>query len=245
MRRLRSTVLLFLETRSIVLFIVGAICIGVVSNAVYDWLMDWLGPNPLVVFILGLVAFIALVVFVHWFREFAQRRARNSRLRAEEYETPQCKRGCIVLVSQVEAAKTGLKPHLDSLQRCWLIHSAQSKEQAEDVARWLDDNKDGAVVVELRQVDDVSNPIEFYKVVGSIYSSLPSGLQPNDVIADFTGLTKNASVGMVLACLDADRELQYVAEERRADGTGTRRSLPPRAIVLSWEHIGKPESADR
>lgn len=38
-----------------------------------------------------------------------------------------------------------------------------------------------------------------------------SGYLPSDVIADFTGGTKPMSFGMIMACLPAERELQYVS----------------------------------
>jgi hypothetical protein len=48
-----------------------------------------------------------------------------------------------------------------------------------------------------------------YMLVHQIFRK--SGYKPNDIIADFTGGTKPMSFGMIMACLSAERQLQYVS----------------------------------
>lgn len=48
-----------------------------------------------------------------------------------------------------------------------------------------------------------------FDAVNRIFRS--SGYEPEDIIADFTGGTKPMSVGMIMACLPAQRSLEYVS----------------------------------
>jgi hypothetical protein len=69
--------------------------------------------------------------------------------------------------------------------------------------------------------------------VDAIYTQLPAGCTPTDVIPDFTGMTTIASVGAVLACLDEQRAMQYTP----AVFDETLHAIQPRdpvEVVLSW-----------
>jgi hypothetical protein len=68
---------------------------------------------------------------------------------------------------------------------------------------------------------------------------LPEGLTSSDVITDFTGLTKPASAGAILACLSPDRPLQYVQPifEMRGDGMRVIGAGDPIEIVIDYEKI--------
>ncbi|NJK52820.1 MAG: hypothetical protein HC936_08255 [Leptolyngbyaceae cyanobacterium SU_3_3] len=48
-----------------------------------------------------------------------------------------------------------------------------------------------------------------FDLVNQIYRR--SGYEPQELIADFTGGTKPMSVGMIMACLPSERELEYVS----------------------------------
>jgi hypothetical protein len=82
-------------------------------------------------------------------------------------------------------------------------------------------------------INDVYDLLECRNQVDEIYTQLPAGLSPSDVILDFTGMTAMASVGSVLACLDEQRSLQYTPavfdEQLRA-----MRPRDPVEVVLTW-----------
>lgn len=61
---------------------------------------------------------------------------------------------------------------------------------------------------------------------------LTQGWTPDDIIADFTGMTAQASVGMVLASLSVQSPLQYTPAQSQ-DGKPTGRSLNPIEITLN------------
>lgn len=48
-------------------------------------------------------------------------------------------------------------------------------------------------------INDIYDPLEFYRQVKRIYQNLPNNWTKKDIIADFTGMTAQGSVGMALA----------------------------------------------
>lgn len=89
----------------------------------------------------------------------------------------------------------------------------------------------GLTIQEPLIVNDVYEPLDFSEVVKKIYLNLPDNLTERDVICDFTGMTAQASVGMVLTSILIRTRLQYTPAEI-ADGKLTGRSLEPIEITL-------------
>ena len=137
---------------------------------------------------------------------------------------PDGKKGLIVLVSTPASAMHAINYHLSkaTLQRVWLIPSDNtaaasfgdgSLSTADEIKGQCTDLKtpDGRsldVTVVERGVS-AADAQDTYDAVNSIFRT--GGLAPAEVIADFTGGTKPMAVGMIMACLPVDRELEYVA----------------------------------
>ena len=51
-------------------------------------------------------------------------------------------------------------------------------------------------------------------------------LQDQDIVADFTGTSKSMSMGMILACLDRRRILQYIGSHYDSAGNRQEGSFP-------------------
>ena len=122
---------------------------------------------------------------------------------------PEPARGLILLVRNKEVCQAAIGYHKNSnrlFERCWLIASSQSKEVAESIQ-----GEFGALCKdEIRIVNDVHDPAEIYVLVNKIYEQAwQEGFKPEEIIADYTGMTAGCSVGMVLACHQAGRRIQY------------------------------------
>jgi hypothetical protein len=70
-----------------------------------------------------------------------------------------------------------------------------------------------------------------FDAVVEIYRKLGEGWRPTDVIADFTGMTAPASVGMVLACLQTGGSIEYTPAEYNQDLRPVR-PLPPYEVMF-------------
>jgi len=60
------------------------------------------------------------------------------------------------------------------------------------------------------------------------------GLQAKEVIADFTGGTRSMTLGMILACLDGDRDIEMIGTHYDAAGNP---EGPPFPIIFSFEPV--------
>jgi hypothetical protein len=126
------------------------------------------------------------------------------------------------------------------LERVWLICSTGSSQ---DLANALRREYPNVCRGEPIVINDVNDPEEYYREVVKIHARLPDGWKSSDVIADYTGMTKHGSVGMVLACMGADRPLQYTLAKKDAQGkvTGSQTCIE---IDLTWETVGMGPGGD-
>ncbi|MGH9904126.1 MAG: hypothetical protein ACRD8U_00925 [Pyrinomonadaceae bacterium] len=152
-----------------------------------------------------------------------------------EGEKPERKRGLILLVSRLESAMHAIEYHREDgsgpLESVWLIPSNgrdQDKygeasiamaEQIRDQCKKLSANG-GRLRVEIHESGvSPGDAQDTFDHVNRIYRR--GTYKPSEIIADFTGGTKPMTVGMVMACLPRDRELEYVPfnnTTRKMDG---------------------------
>lgn len=120
------------------------------------------------------------------------------------------------------------------MKYCWLIHSSQSFPI---IAKLQDDFPQVTFIEPERLiVNDVFDPIKFADLVTDIYAALPDDCTKEEIIADFTGMTAQASVGMAIASLlMQQRKLQYTPAAIQ-DGKPTH-SLNPIEIVLKEKKL--------
>lgn len=232
---LSQAIKIVFNPETILPFLVGSVFLAVFGNAVYDIFKNLLGTTtPALVRIAAIALFIlaAAVVMVWWV--IAQRLARLPSDIPFEVQQKRLDRkypGLILLVSQTTACETAIQFHLPDLKRCWLISSQQKLEIAQELCQQFPQICVDPPIL----INDVYNPLEVRDRIDEIYRSrLPEGWREAGVIADYTGMTAHASVGVVLACVGTARPLQYTPAKLDAQGKIVG-SLPPIRIGLSHE----------
>lgn len=195
---------------AIVPFVVATLALTVIGSATYDLLLGWFGENPFDLLRLILLALLVLVVTVVVLVRFV------GRIRVtppgSSVRQPEKRKGLIVLVSREETGRSAIDYHIGTLERCWLVCSTagQSSSAAVNLQSHCEGKNVAASVV---PVKDAFDAMEIRDRVHEIFATLPDGWTDTDIIADFTGMTAPASVGMVLACLSPSRALQYVTAQ--------------------------------
>jgi len=198
------------NAETILPFFVGSVCLGLFGNAVYDLLQSWLGNDAVALVRIALISLLILlgaIAAVSWLisRQIALLPT-DVPFEVQQKNLDQQYRGLILLVSNPEACETAICFHLPTLERCWLVCSRESLEKARELRRKFPN----VCVDEPIVVNDIYDPLQFYRCVNEIYlTRLPKELSEQDVIADYTGMTAHASVGTVLACINTARPLQY------------------------------------
>lgn len=207
-------------------FVFGAVCVAVVGNTVTDLLKKWLGDDVSGLWkILGLaVVVLGGAVFLLW---WAFNRSARTVAKLDK-ESPAACPGLIFLVGRRDVFDKAVVPHEPKLQHVWLVHSPETLSEAEKIAAG---EREKGRLVNLLAVGDVHDPDVFLRVVRGVYGALPGGVAAADVIADYTGLTAHASVGMALACLEAGAPLQYTPPANAGPGP-VKESLPPFRVTI-------------
>lgn len=241
--RLRSATQALFNPGAIIPFIVGSLSLGILSSSLYDLLKALTVKDPNgAVFGLARIAistFLILIAMVVILAVIITRLANSKRV-AKSIAGPVKRKGLIFLVSNEVPARKAIEFHLAELEHLWLICSESTKGIAEGLAQSYAGSGKGKLTVHpLDVVEDahVNDPLEFRRRVNGIYDRLPPGIGPGDVISDYLGMTAHASVGMVLACLEADRPLEYTVPvfdaNRKVIG-----AADPMEILLDWQTIG-------
>jgi hypothetical protein len=175
---------------------------------------------PTVVF---LIPFI--VVLFAWTWQSAKYGISKLRLTGTGLPQPDGKKGLMLLVSKPDSAMFAIEYHLATkgvLEKVWLIPSNDveiekfghsSMPIAETIRQRC---LDLAVSLGRRVLVEVHNTgvspadaQDTFDYVNRIFRQ--SGYEPSELIADFTGGTKPMSVGMIMACLPTERQLEYVS----------------------------------
>jgi hypothetical protein len=137
---------------------------------------------------------------------------------------PEGKQGLILLASNPNSAEFAIRYHLieqGTLKRVWIIASDDKAElqfgqgtypaalQIRVRAKALAESIGKPLKVDICRPVSPADSQDTFDEVNSIFRK--SGYETRDIIADFTGGTKPMSVGMIMACLRVDRELEYVS----------------------------------
>jgi hypothetical protein len=233
---LSKTIQIFFNPETILPFLVGSVFLAVFGNAIYDIFKNSFGtttPDLTRIAAISLLILSSAVGVVSWGISRGLSRLTipfevQQKMLDRQYQ------GLILLVSKSEACETAIRFHLPTLQRCWLICSPQTLEQAQALCQQFPQVCLDQPIV----VNDIYNPLEFRDRINEIYRDrLPRGWPASEVIADYTGMTAHASVGMVLACIGTTRPLQYTPA--RVDQGKVVGSLKPIRIWLHRE-VSKP-----
>ncbi len=136
-------------------------------------------------------------------------------------QKPEGKKGLILLTSNPNSAMFAIEYHLnekETLECVWLIPSNNSEEDkfgppslenAREIERRCEKlGKKLKVRIYDRGVSPADSQ-DTFDYVNRLFRNSP--YSPDELIADFTGGTKPMSVGMIMACLPAERALEYVS----------------------------------
>lgn len=215
----------FFNPETLIPFFIGAIFLAVLGNATSDILKAIIGDNiegAVKIAIGSVVIFILCVWFV------GKSLTKDSSTIDIGKSSPRQHKGLVLLVSREEPCRKAIEHHLPKLEYCWLICSSQSF----NIAKQLQQNFPQLKIPEPLVINDVYDPVEFAHVFRNIYDNLPPHWTKEDIIADFTGMTAQGSVGIAIASLLMRRSrLQYTPAESR-NGKPTGNSLNPIEIAL-------------
>jgi hypothetical protein len=205
---LNRAIKIFFNVETFVPFLIGSLCLGIFSNALYDAIKKSIGesiPNFLIIAGSSLLIFsLAAIIFTLRLSHTTQ--AKIDPLLAKK-DTPKKHPGLILLVSRQQPCQVAIEFHLPELKQCWLICSLKSLPDAQALRTEYGDK---IIIDEPIVIEDVYDPLEYAKRIDLIYTKkLPKDWQESDIIADFAGMTANGSVGMALLCYAKNRPLQY------------------------------------
>ncbi len=222
----------FFSPEALAPFLLGWLCLGVLSNSLYSLIIKITGDEIPAVVAIGIGALAIMLTSLYFFERVLTRDRPSSALQPN-VRKPAKRRGLIIMVSHPAPCRKAIGYHLGMLERCWMLCSKQTLEVAQQLqAQFADVCLDAPIVV-----NDVNDPLEYRRWVDTIYRALPESWQMNDVISDYVGMTAHGSVGMVLACLEQGRPLQYTAA-RYDEHLKPIESLDPIEIVLDPKAFG-------
>lgn len=206
--RFSKTAAVFFNPETLLPFLLGSIFLAVLGGAVWEILFTLVlrlnNDNNLWAALQ--IAGGSLLIFLFSVLLFARGLDRLNPETLADARTPGQHRGLILLVSRAEPCHVAISHHAGTLERCWLLHSDQTKAIADAIANAYTGSP---IQFKLVHVNDIYDPMEFYHHIRRIYAQLPPDWLPQQVMADYTGMTANASVGMVLASLTPKAPLQY------------------------------------
>ncbi|MBI2422764.1 MAG: hypothetical protein HYV27_08035 [Candidatus Hydrogenedentes bacterium] len=196
---------------SLLLDNIQALAVEVFNGCVPEWAIS--------------VAFIvmSLLVFIWMFMRYnRESRAAAFEPLSHDLQQPEGKKGLILLVSNPEHALRAIKYHKDdkgALQHVWLIPSNDAQQHAcgggsgntaLEIQRRV--KKDWGDAIKCDIVEGGVSPTNAHQTFNCVQEIFErKGIDPKDIIADITGGTKPMTTGMIMASLEHDRELQYIA----------------------------------
>jgi hypothetical protein len=131
----------------------------------------------------------------------------------------------IVFVSQGPGKTSGLQAAIyhagkGTLRHLWLITTRAAESDAQWVIEQIRSQRPDLQIHEIQFLDDKDSIQEAKSMVEHLRQRAMAEFRvaEPDIICDFTGLTKNASAGMILACAPKPARLQYMVPNRVDDG---------------------------
>jgi hypothetical protein len=120
----------------------------------------------------------------------------------------------------IGSALKAIRHHAKDLKYCWLVASEDSAPYLKALIDAIEKYFPNVTPMPPVIVPDVYGKIDdVYEAVHNIFNSCSSDTQgklgPADIITDVTGGTKIMSIAMAMACLDADRHIEYVEQRER------------------------------
>src|SRR5262249_39553081 len=125
-----------------------------------------------------------------------------------------------LLDRRIGSALKAIQHHLGVLTHCWLVGSKDSQPYIELLQKACRKYFANVQLPPPAIVDDVYNKIDdALKAVHDIFERCEAEtngqVKTLDIITDITGGNKIMSVGAAMACLDADRSIEYMEQQDR------------------------------
>jgi hypothetical protein len=219
---------ILLKPRNLPLYITFALLLAVLGNSVFELLKGAPFRDILLPMSASAAGVIALsIYFSPWFQGMRKRSAELIRVIPDIGPPVPAVRGLVAFVAVGQGSSSALQAaewhgERGKLQRVWLLTST-SKAAADDARRVKAEieakfpNLAGVVIEELPDMHDIK--LIKARVEEVRRRAINSGVPEEGLICDFTGLTKSASAGMILACLPRNCRLEYM-HPRRIDADG-------------------------
>jgi len=198
-------------------------------------------PVDRVSYISPLITFL-IPCLVVWAISLWNKRSRNNRRLFSRLDNPDGKKCLIILASNEKSAKFAIDYHQNkgTLEKIFLIPSNDqdinrfgdsSLPMAEKIADMCITNIPHLKIEVIRTGVSPAEAQDTFDIVNRIFRT--SGYEPDEIIADFTGGTKPMAVGMIMACLPSQRELEYVSS-RYIPGNPDAQSFGP--FLIDYQH---------
>lgn len=221
---------------NVVLFVISSLALGIAGNAAYDFFYDLVFDRTesrggtLTAILIGslLIGIVIVGVLANAIRRFLEARAR-SRLVVNPVGRVDRHRVAIVFVSggrgtsheRVIDFHIGDHPTSPTLERCWLLHSASSRDKAIEFMQNREAKTGRRVRFHLDQwmladadVNDMEAAFAMFR--NAIDAVLAEPASPAytiaDIVVDVTGGTAMITVGALLACLERGVDPEYVRQ---------------------------------
>lgn len=140
----------------------------------------------------------------------------------------------IPINSNLYTLLTAIKAHGSSLEYIWLLGTADPKEGKgsgsifAELKEYINWNRESLGLTKDPKIEFLNTiPMEFdnqvtecvRKTVDEVFDHAADfGLKQSDIIADCTGGTKSMTLGVILACLEEDRDIQLIGSQYKSDG---------------------------
>jgi CRISPR-associated protein (Cas_Cas02710) len=190
-----------------------------------DPLFEGLGARTKTVCISLLIILIvgSVPVLLAWLWQKSQFNIARMHISGREFRLPERKRGLIILVSNPNSAMQAVRYHFEEngpLERVWLIPSDDRESEkfgqsSIAIAKEIETQCVALAAGVNRKLDvKISSEVspgdaqDTFDHVNRIFRI--AGFTSHEIIADFTGGTKPMTVGMIMACLPRERDLEYV-----------------------------------
>jgi hypothetical protein len=211
--RIRDVFQMFFDLRVLPLFIIGSLMLAVSGNALFSLFQKWIGAESkelIIIFFSSLAILSLIATILYGIIKFLS----SNEIVITSHPNPEKKKGLVFLTSQEETLRQAILYHQPVLEYCWLVCT----EQSYNLANTFKAAQDKKIKVEIKMINDPFNWNETKRIIEDIYAHKPEHYSDDDIITDFTGMTKPASIGAILACLANARPLQYVPAAYQAKG---------------------------
>jgi hypothetical protein len=219
---------LFFDRRFSIALVFATTIVGFSGDALYDFAKDWAVSNErhwkyLFLYVLGILVVFLLGVYLK--KVYAE----ITHIVHPGSEPPAKKQALIVLCSNEDVARKAVMFHQPELKQAWLLATDKTNP-------WACKLRDEATTQDCSvEVIHIKNEADWREVSGAVRDILLRACAkylPSNIIVDFTGMTKPASVGAALSALQFRTALQYIGAKEEGE---IKIPLDPAEVKINYE----------